>query len=215
MRVRICEGCGVDHEGQYGSGRFCSATCARGFSTKTKREDINRRVSARLKGRGPSKVIQEASRSHESKLKISDSLKVHYSAQRDEYLVQWKAGKLHPSEDRAKRLLIHERGEKCQKCGWFEHNPYSNTIPVELEHKDGDYKNNRYDNLELLCPNCHSLTPTFRGLNVGKGKGYGADGIHPHAWLAKDTGRHGDRIRLRPSPAFRPDHTRAFARMDG
>jgi hypothetical protein len=35
-----CENCGEDHDGSYGSGRFCSIKCARGFSTKEKRKEI-------------------------------------------------------------------------------------------------------------------------------------------------------------------------------
>jgi hypothetical protein len=36
---------------------------------------------------------------------------------------------------------------------------------LELEHKDGDNKNNERNNLEMICPNCHSLTETWRGRN--------------------------------------------------
>ena len=35
---------------------------------------------------------------------------------------------------------------------------------------DGDNKNNKKENLKLLCPNCHSLTPTWRGRNKNSGK---------------------------------------------
>jgi 5-methylcytosine-specific restriction endonuclease McrA len=35
---------------------------------------------------------------------------------------------------------------------------------------DGDATNNKEENLTLLCPNCHSLTPTYRGANKGNGK---------------------------------------------
>lgn len=45
-----CEACQTEHDGTYGSGRFCSCKCARGFSTRAKRDDINRRVSLKLKG---------------------------------------------------------------------------------------------------------------------------------------------------------------------
>lgn len=38
-------------------------------------------------------------------------------------------------------------------------------IPLELDHIDGDNKNNSLDNLRLLCPNCHAFTPTYRGKN--------------------------------------------------
>ena len=69
-----------------------------------------------------------------------------------------------------KRYLIETLGEKCQRCGWSEINPTSNTIPIELEHIDGNSQNNSLDNLTLLCPNCHSLTPTYKALNVGNGR---------------------------------------------
>jgi predicted nucleic acid-binding Zn ribbon protein len=69
-----------------------------------------------------------------------------------------------------KRYLIHKYGEKCMKCSWSETNTFNNKIPIQLEHKDGDYKNNDLNNVELLCPNCHSLTPTYGALNKGHGR---------------------------------------------
>ncbi len=46
----ICENCKNKHDGNYGSGRFCSSKCARSFSTKNKRKEINKKVSESLKG---------------------------------------------------------------------------------------------------------------------------------------------------------------------
>jgi hypothetical protein len=69
-----------------------------------------------------------------------------------------------------KLFLIRKHGEKCMKCGWCEKNPISNKVPIELEHKDGNSENNNLDNLELLCPNCHSLTSTYKALNKGNGR---------------------------------------------
>src|SRR3990172_13098120 len=46
--MKTCENCSSLHNGLYGSGRFCSDKCARGFSTKAKRKDINNRVSIAL-----------------------------------------------------------------------------------------------------------------------------------------------------------------------
>jgi hypothetical protein len=46
-----CECCDTEHDGTYGSGRFCSSKCARGFSTKNKRQEINAQVSKSLTGR--------------------------------------------------------------------------------------------------------------------------------------------------------------------
>jgi len=71
---------------------------------------------------------------------------------------------------RIKRYLIKNRGDKCERCGWREVNPTTNKVPIELEHIDGIWNNNKIENLILLCPNCHSLTSTYRSLNTGKGR---------------------------------------------
>lgn len=44
----ICELCNKEHNGTYGSGRFCSIRCSRGFSTLHKRQKINILVSNKL-----------------------------------------------------------------------------------------------------------------------------------------------------------------------
>ena len=64
-----------------------------------------------------------------------------------------------------KRYLLEKYNNSCQKCGWGEYNPYTNTIPLHIHHIDGDCTNNSEENLELLCPNCHSLTENFGILN--------------------------------------------------
>lgn len=48
-----CEYCEVEHDGAYGSGRFCSAVCARGFSTASKRLEINAKVGQTLRKHPP------------------------------------------------------------------------------------------------------------------------------------------------------------------
>ena len=53
-----CESCNTEHNGDYGSGRFCSSKCARGFSTKNKREEINKKVSKKMYGTGQGREIR-------------------------------------------------------------------------------------------------------------------------------------------------------------
>lgn len=69
-----------------------------------------------------------------------------------------------------KDFLIKLFGEECMVCGWKMTNDHTGKIPIELEHIDGDYANNDITNLELLCPNCHSLTKTYKGANKKKGR---------------------------------------------
>jgi hypothetical protein len=54
--MKTCENCGIEHDGSYGSGRFCSTKCARGFSTKAKRKEINEKVSNTITGTGHGSV---------------------------------------------------------------------------------------------------------------------------------------------------------------
>jgi hypothetical protein len=62
-------------------------------------------------------------------------------------------------------FLIDETGNCCSECGWCTIHPVTGRVPLEVDHIDGDSSNNLRDNLKVLCPNCHSLTPTFRNLN--------------------------------------------------
>jgi DNA-directed RNA polymerase subunit M/transcription elongation factor TFIIS len=59
-----------------------------------------------------------------------------------------------------KGRLVEIRGHECERCKLSEW--LSVPITLELEHVDGDNSNNEHDNLKLLCPNCHSQTPTWR-----------------------------------------------------
>lgn len=65
-----------------------------------------------------------------------------------------------------KNRLIKEglKENKCEECKIENWN--NKKIVFELDHIDGNNKNNAYENLKILCPNCHSQTPTFRGRKV-------------------------------------------------
>lgn len=67
-----------------------------------------------------------------------------------------------------REYLLKESNYKCSKCGWSEINRFTNKIPLEIDHIDGNATNNLKENLQVLCPNCHSLTKTFK--NIGSRK---------------------------------------------
>ena len=52
---------------------------------------------------------------------------------------------------------------KCNRCGLVEWDGI--ILALELHHKNGVKRDNRIENLEFLCPNCHSITPTWKGKN--------------------------------------------------
>ena len=67
------------------------------------------------------------------------------------------------------RIKLLEEGFKehqCECCGGTEW--LGKPIPLELHHKDGKKTNNSLENFELLCPNCHAFTDSYRGKNCAK-----------------------------------------------
>lgn len=74
------------------------------------------------------------------------------------------------TKDRVRTYLFDKYNSKCARCGWGEKNPYTGKIPLEVEHIDGNPYNTSYNNVTLLCPNCHSLTKSYRGANRGSGR---------------------------------------------
>ena len=53
--------------------------------------------------------------------------------------------------------------ERCKNTEW-EGKP----IPLQIHHINGVHNDNRIENIQLLCPNCHSLTDTYAGKNANR-----------------------------------------------
>jgi DNA-binding transcriptional ArsR family regulator len=75
----------------------------------------------------------------------------------------------HRNRGHLKRRLIDAglKEERCERCGiseWLDE-----PLTISLHHVNGDRLDNRVENLELLCPNCHSQTDTFGGRNGRRG----------------------------------------------
>lgn len=143
----LCEFCKQSNSGEYGSGRFCSKKCARAFSSSDKRDEINKKVSRKMKGRlchpMTDLIASKISEKSRNKLMTSDF---------DSLSLEMKK----------KRVILEQKG-CCFICGiskWREE-----VITLHVDHVDGDTEHNSRENLRGLCPNCHSLTPTYCGRN--------------------------------------------------
>lgn len=94
----------------------------------------------------------------------------------NQFITGWLNGEIDAAEtsksvpNRVRKYLFTLYDSKCARCGWGEINPITGNSPLEVEHIDGDSSNNKVENLTLLCPNCHSLTPTYKALNKGNGR---------------------------------------------
>ena len=161
-KKKYCLYCGKEIIGDYRK-IFCNHSCAASYNNKgTVRNGVERKTKVCL-------YCGKELEGHQKKF-CSNTCQNEYRYQ--ENVMKWKNGEDvgwtgHSAGTKPfiKRYLLEKYDCKCEKCGWGEKNPTTNTVPLQIHHIDGDCKNNKEENLQLLCPNCHSLTETFGRLN--------------------------------------------------
>ena len=161
-----CEVCGTETLNL----RFCSKSC----SAKVTNRESPRRKRLTARTPGTCTICGGVTGTYDRKYCSRECLS--YSM-RPSWHQDWLDNKHNPATEikgyqpgRLRTDLIKLRGAKCEQCGWAEVNPVSGCSPIEMDHIDGDPSNNFISNLRLLCPNCHSLTPTYRYLNTPRSR---------------------------------------------
>ena len=142
--MKDCPKCGITHNN---NGIFCSRSCA---NSRVFSDEAKHKKSIALKGKRPTGIIKDKE-AWSKKIKET-ALKKYLSTPFEELGMINK-----------RRRVFEEQAYCCNKCGiskWL-----SKPISLELDHKDGNTSNNNRENLEGLCPNCHSITDTWRGRN--------------------------------------------------
>lgn len=150
--MKTCPRCNTQHEK---NGVYCSRSCA---NARIQTPEINAKRSktnrATWKKRGKEILKNRKAISKEiSEKRIATYQKTFMEADFETLAVG----------TRRRRVLI-EQDNKCLHCGistW-----QGQKITLELDHVDGNNKNHARENMRYLCPNCHALTPTWRGRNL-------------------------------------------------
>lgn len=95
---------------------------------------------------------------------------IHPSFKRVSNEEYFKNNTSHNGTSILKRLLNLGRERKCEnpECGlkkWHD-----NDIPLQVHHINGNHFDNRLENLQILCPNCHALTDTYGNSKIHREK---------------------------------------------
>jgi hypothetical protein len=179
--IMKCENmkCGKEHDGSYGSGRFCCRSCA---NTRSHTYEIRKKVSEKLSGGKPYVERRKTCLNCGEKLKTVKqkkycSSKCQHEYQHKQFIMRWKNGEEEGMKGKGstschiRKYLWEKHNNQCSRCGWNTPNPVTGKPILEIEHIDGNWKNNKPENLDLICPNCHSLTTTYMALNYGNAIG--------------------------------------------
>ena len=145
--MKQCPKCKTEHDK---SGAYCSRICA---NSRVFSDDAKLKKSVALKGKPRKPGVRTIPDLDKWRTNIKQAWLDKYNSTPFEEL---------GSENRRRRVF-EEQDYCCNKCGVSHWQGFK--IPLELEHKDGNNTNNDRENLEGLCPNCHSITDTWRGRN--------------------------------------------------
>jgi predicted nucleic acid-binding Zn ribbon protein len=136
--------------------KFCNSSCSAIFSNSKRKKKKTCLVCENEIKKGASKYCSlKCQQTYHFNQRLSDWINGNYSAK---------------SRNFFRRYLTETFGYKCSCCNISEWNGKS--IVLEIDHIDGNFENNRPENLRFICPNCHSQTDTYKARNMGNGRHY-------------------------------------------
>jgi len=166
--LRICENPECNNKLIGDQNKFCSLSCSATITNKGRvhNEETKRKISISLGGTGEPKtptINKCLFCENEITNRQYCNFKCYHNKLYNDKLEDWfkNPNKYKSPQGFMKKWLIEKYNNQCSICKWDEIHPTTNKVPLQLHHKDGDWTNNRPENLDLLCPNCHSLTETY------------------------------------------------------
>ena len=145
--MKKCPKCGNEHSK---TGTYCSRSCA---NSRIFTDSAKLKKSVALKGKPSTQTPHDREKAAQKTRETR--LRKYLETPFDQL-----------GMENRRRRVFEEQNWCCNKCKISEWQGFK--ITLELEHKDGDNLNNVRENLEGLCPNCHSITDTWRGRNKSK-----------------------------------------------
>ena len=139
--------------------KFCTRSCSATYN------NIKKSVSSKINWECAYCGKSQVSNKHTSRKYCNHSCRANH--QKDDLVEKVKSGIIF-DRGAIRKVLFRINGRKCYECKLTEW--IGNPIPIEVDHIDGNAGNNSFDNLRLLCPNCHAITDTWKGRNKGNGR---------------------------------------------
>lgn len=156
IEKRTCLFCEKTYEiKRYLKNKFCSRSCSCAYNNY--KRDKKNKSEKDIKILKSLKEIENVKKLNTFNLSLSEKIKKCWN----DKLMKENFDDL--KWDRKRNRVILEQDGKCNKCGngeWL-----GIPLSLEIDHKDGNNENDNRENLEGLCPNCHSITDTWRGRN--------------------------------------------------
>jgi len=157
-----CKGCGKVISYENRNNVFCGSSCSAIYNNKRRESKL---ISSDCLNCGKTYTITKNSNGKYCSLKCSTEYKKKKN--KTKAVEKFHKGLLKDNR-RIKEIIVDSTGYICNTCKNSEWN--GQPITLEVEHKDGNSENNNPSNLELLCPNCHSQTATYKSKNRGNGR---------------------------------------------
>lgn len=156
---KLCNKEFVKPEGGWRNKVFCSLECGNKYAGIA-RTDPSKMKQCRCGQMAKSYGSKYCSRKCSSRFVYEDFIRRWLDGEEKGY-----GDKYFQISNQVRRYIKEKYHNECARCGWNQINPSTGNVPVQIDHIDGDASNCKEENLILLCPNCHSLTPTFGSLN--------------------------------------------------
>ena len=161
----ICENCGKEYDGSYGSGRFCSKSCSISYGNKNRiksietKQKISNSVKEYFKNNPKSQIhvytCDKCGIEFESNITLRKDRKIHCENCKQHRVHYKNIQNINSLLDISKRTItkiLKRSNAKCVICGWDE-----STCDIHHIIPKSQGGSNTSDNLIIVCPNCHRV----------------------------------------------------------